>query len=228
MTARDIVFDLDGTLIDSAPSILASMQAAFEQAGIAPRGPLTPALIGPPLTQTLRSLLPEASEAALPGLIEGFKRHYDGSGYQASRVYPGVPDMLQALSQMPVRLYIATNKRIAPARRIVEHLGWDRFFADVYALDFYTPALAHKTAMLQRLRQTLAGTGPAPLYVGDRAEDAEAAHASGMPFLWASWGYGGHDVPTPTACVLHTPQQLVPALPGISPPAAESFQEDDQ
>ena len=51
MKMRDIVFDLDGTLIDSAPSILASMQAAFEQAGIAPSGPLTPALIGPPLEQ---------------------------------------------------------------------------------------------------------------------------------------------------------------------------------
>lgn len=226
MKMRDIVFDLDGTLIDSAPSILASMQAAFEQAGIAPSGPLTPALIGPPLAQTLRSLLPKAAEAALPVLIEGFKRHYDESGYQASRVYPGVPDMLHALGQMPVRLHIATNKRIAPARRIVEHLGWGRFFAGVYALDFYTPALAHKTAMLQRLRQSLAGPGPAPLYVGDRAEDAEAAHASGMPFLWASWGYGGHDVPVPTACVLHTPLQLVPALPDILAPAAQPFQED--
>ena len=206
MTARDIVFDLDGTLIDSAPSILASMQAAFEQAGIAPRGPLTPALIGPPLAQTLRSLLPEASEAALPGLIEGFKRHYDESGYQASRVYPGVPDMLQALGQMPVRLHIATNKRIAPARRIVEHLGWDGFFAGVYALDFYTPALAHKTAMLQRLRASLAD--PAPIYVGDRAEDAEAAQASGMPFLWAPWGYGGDSVAVPADRVLRSPQHL--------------------
>ena len=51
MTVRDIVFDLDGTLIDSAPSILASMQAAFDEAGIAPATPLTPALIGPPLAR---------------------------------------------------------------------------------------------------------------------------------------------------------------------------------
>ena len=223
MKMRDIVFDLDGTLIDSAPSILASMQAAFEQAGIAPIGPLTPALIGPPLAQTLRSLLPDGAAHALPGLIEGFKRHYDESGYRQAHVYPGVPDMLHALGQMPLRLHIATNKRIAPTRRIVEHLGWDGFFAGVYALDFYTPALAHKTAMLQRLRQALAGPGPAPIYVGDRAEDAEAAHASGMPFLWASWGYGGDGVAVPPASVLRSPPQLVPALRDMPP-----HQEDDR
>jgi phosphoglycolate phosphatase len=125
MATRDIVFDLDGTLIDSAPSILASMQAAFDGVGLVPCAALTPALIGPPLVQTLRALLPEgAGEQALPALVEGFKRHYDAIGYQQTTVYPGVQDMLQALVHMPLRLHIATNKRIAPTRRIVEHLGW--------------------------------------------------------------------------------------------------------
>ena len=206
MTVRDIVFDLDGTLIDSAPSILASMQAAFDQAGIAPGAPLTPALIGPPLAQTLRSLLPDDEAHALPGLVEGFKRHYDAAGYRESQVYLGVPEMLAALGRMPLRLHIATNKRIAPTRRIVEHLGWGGFFTGVYALDFYTPALAHKTAMLQRLRASLAD--PAPIYVGDRAEDAEAAQASGMPFLWAPWGYGGDSVAVPADRVLRSPLHL--------------------
>ena len=212
MTVRDLVFDLDGTLIDSAPSILASMQAAFDEAGITPAAPLTPALIGPPLAQTLRALLPDAQAHALPGLVEGFKRHYDTSGYRQAHVYPGVQDMLQALGGLPVRLHIATNKRIAPTRLIVEHLGWNTRFAGVYALDFYSPALVHKAAMLQRLRQALAGTGPAPLYVGDRAEDAEAAQASGMPFLWAAWGYGGDLLTVPPASVLRTPSQLMSAL----------------
>lgn len=210
MTIRDIVFDLDGTLIDSAASILASMQAAFDQAGITPARPLTPALIGPPLAQTLRALLPDTDAVqVLPDLVEGFKRHYDASGYQKSQVYPGVQDMLQALGRMPVRLHIATNKRIAATRRIVAYLGWERFFAGVYALDACTPALPHKTAMLQRLRQMMADA--APLYVGDRAEDAEAARASGMSFFWATWGYGGSDVQVPPECRLQAPAQLLPA-----------------
>lgn len=206
MSLRDLIFDLDGTLIDSAPSILASMQAAFDEAGIAPLQPLTPALIGPPLAQTVLSLLPPAQAHVLPDLVQGFKRHYDAVGCQQSRIYPGVQEMLQALSQMPLRLHLATNKRIAPTRRIVEHLGWGAFFTGVHALDARTPALPHKTAMLQGLRQALGGE---PLYVGDRTEDAEAAQASGMSFLWASWGYGGPEVPVPPARVLLTPLQLV-------------------
>jgi len=212
MKMLDIVFDLDGTLIDSAPSILVSMQAAFEQAGITPSRPLTPALIGPPLAQTLRSVLPDTKAHALPSLIEGFKRHYDTAGYKQARVYPGVQDMLHALSQMQVSLYIATNKRIAPTRLIVEYLGWSTRFAGVYALDFYHPALAHKAIMLQCLRQSLAERGRAPFYVGDRSEDAEAAQACGMPFLWASWGYGGDCVAVLPASVLAAPAQLLCAI----------------
>lgn len=211
MNPRDIVFDLDGTLIDSAPSILASMQAAFDQAGIAPCQPLTGALIGPPLAQTLRALLPSgASEQVLPVLAENFKRHYDDAGYRQSRVYPGVPEMLHALSRLPLRLHIATNKRIAAARRIVDHLGWGDVFTGVHALDSSTPALAHKTAMLQRLRPSLEDR--APLYVGDRLEDAQAAHASGMGFFWASWGYAEGAPPVPAAQVLRTPLQLADVL----------------
>lgn len=207
MKQRDIVFDLDGTLIDSAPSILASMQAAFDEAGIAPTMPLTSALIGPPLAQTLLSLLPPAEAHALPDLVQGFKSHYDVVGYQQSRIYPGVQDMLHALARRPLRLHIATNKRIAPTRSIVEHLGWSSLFTGVHALDSSATASPHKTAMLQRLRRELADESP--WYVGDRAEDAEAAQASAMPFFWASWGYGGSEVPVPSARVLQTPLQLV-------------------
>jgi len=78
---RDIVFDLDGTLIDSAPSILASMQAAFEKTGIEPLMPLTSALIGPPLAQTVLSLLPPDRTHAMQDVVQGFKSHYDVVGY---------------------------------------------------------------------------------------------------------------------------------------------------
>lgn len=223
MNLRDIVFDLDGTLIDSAPSILSSMQAAFDQAGIVPRLPLTGALIGPPLAQTLRALLPRGTSGqALPVLAENFKRHYDGAGYRQSRVYPGVPEMLQALRHLPLRLHIATNKRILPALRIIEHLRWDNFFCGVHALDSYAPALQDKTALLQRLRHEM-GTAPAPpLYVGDRAEDAKAAQASGMPFLWASWGYGGAICLSPCRS-LSRPMDMLQALQGPAQTAGSDW-----
>lgn len=222
MKLCDIVFDLDGTLIDSAPSILASIQAAFEQADIAPRLPLTGALIGPPLAQTLRALLPMGvSEQVLPVLAENFKRHYDDAGYRQSRVYPGVPEMLRALQRLPLRLHIATNKRIAAARRIVDHLGWNDVFTGVHALDSSTPALAHKTAMLLALRQALGNAAEAPWYVGDRAEDEQAAGAAAMPFAWASWGYGGAVAP-PQARVLRQPMDLLAFCKACAPDQEEA------
>lgn len=166
MNVHSFIFDLDGTLIDSAPSILASMKVAFDEAGIQPARPLTHELIGPPLAQTLTSLLTEATFGALPGLIEGFKRHYDESGYRETRFYEGVPAMLSELRRMQLRLYVATNKRILPTRKIVEHFGWTSLFEELYALDYFVPAVPNKTAMLQRLHQTLPENGGGAIYKG--------------------------------------------------------------
>ena len=190
MTTHGIIFDLDGTLIDSAPSILASLEAAFESIGIRPAQALTQALIGPPLVETLTAVLRTQDAKYLPDLIRFFKHHYDQTGYRDTRVYAGVPQMLEALSCQGVCLWIATNKRIVPTRHIVNHLGWQNLFQGVYALDFWTPSLANKAAMLLRLRNELQITERRVTYVGDRAEDAEAARSCGMPFVWAAWGYG--------------------------------------
>ena len=211
MRVDHVVFDLDGTLIDSASSILASMRAAFAEAGIVPSKPLTSNLIGPPLAQALGSVLPATATAdALPELIKNFKHYYDESGYRQASVYTGIPQMLQVLAGLPLRLYIATNKRILPARRIVENLGWEQYFVGVYALDLFSPALTDKSTMLKRLREILAGeSGAAPIYIGDRAEDAQAAQAGEMPFYWASWGYSGEEVQVAPGHILHTPADLV-------------------
>jgi phosphoglycolate phosphatase len=189
MSIKHVIFDLDGTLIDSAPSILASMQVAFNEAGIKPVRPLTSDLIGPPLTVAMNSMLTSATSEKLPILIEGFKRHYDESGYLESQLYEGIFDMLKELKHMGLRLYIATNKRIIPTRKIIEYFGWSTLFDGVYALDHFKPALQNKTSMLQQLRQQMPDISDRSIYVGDRFEDADAAKTNRLCFFWASWGY---------------------------------------
>lgn len=190
MDVHSVIFDLDGTLIDSAPSILASMKAVFDEAGIEPTRQLTNDLIGPPLAQILTSLLTDATIGELPRLIKSFKCHYDNLGYRETRVYQGVSEMLTDLKSLRLRLYIATNKRILPTRRIIEYIGWIPHFDNIYALDSFEPNLLHKTAMLQCLRLELPSGASGLIYVGDRPEDAEAANRIGLPFIWADWGYG--------------------------------------
>jgi phosphoglycolate phosphatase len=189
MKIDTVIFDLDGTLIDSAPSILSSIKASFEEVGIKPAQPLTSNLVGPPVGLLFKSLLSDKNMKELPLLIEVFKRHYDELGYLETLVYKGVSEMLQKLNQMQFRLYIATNKRIHPARKIIKHLGWTELFTELYALDYCSPAFPHKAAMVKELLEKTSRKGSKAIYIGDRNEDVDAALASDIPIIMAAWGY---------------------------------------
>jgi phosphoglycolate phosphatase len=209
-----VIFDLDGTLIDSAESILASIQAAFDEAGIVPALALTNDLIGPSLLKIVSNLLTEAHIGALPKLIEGFKSHYDETGYRDTKVFEGISGMLGELKNMHFSLYIATNKRINPARKIIQHLGWTKLFSEIYTLDHFNPAVYNKATMLRRLNLQVPNTSNESVYIGDRAEDAEAAEEAGIPFLFAGWGYGNTEKICCNVARLHNPAMLVKYMQG--------------
>jgi len=190
MTHRTLVFDLDGTLIDSAPSILAGYAAAFEATGLAPHRALTADLIGPPLRQTLKLILGRSDEAALDALVDAFKSYYDSEGYRASQVYAGIDTLLSELAAQAAPLYLATNKRWHPTQLILDHLGWKGHFRAAHALDGPQPPLANKGALLRWMVSAHGLQASECLYVGDRDEDGEAADAAGMPFQRVPWGYG--------------------------------------
>jgi phosphoglycolate phosphatase len=205
---RRILFDLDGTLIDSAPSILRSLEAVFADSHLTPCRPFSADLIGPPLGETMRGLLTPQDEYRADALVEAFKQHYDNADHRLTCVYDGVPAMLRALSEAGITLTIATNKRIAPTIRILADVGWSDYFDGVFSLDYFIPPLRSKSEMLQRLVRDL--EGGVCLYVGDRDEDGQAAAAAGLPFLLVRWGYGGSGN-SEGRHILH-PDQLRPSL----------------
>lgn len=185
-----ILFDLDGTLIDSAPAILASFRDAFTHTGITPVRSIDETIIGPPLLETLK-LLSGSDDAALTSrLADAFKASYDTEGYKATAAYAGVGTLLASLAGGGLSLSIATNKRIHPTRLILEHLGWHALFAHVYALDLFAPRLPDKAAMIGRLLTDQAIPREKAIYIGDRSEDGESADANGLPFIAVTWGYG--------------------------------------
>jgi phosphoglycolate phosphatase len=185
-----LIFDLDGTLIDSAPSILSSLAMVLEEAGVAARVPLHKNLIGPPLQETLSILSGHDDPHLIQTYAEAFKRHYDGGGYKETKVYPGVAEMLVVLNSCGFVLHLATNKRHTPTRLILDHLGWGHFFQSVYALDLYEPRLSDKGALLKCLLAERAIRSADAIYIGDKTEDGIAAESNGLAFLGVEWGYG--------------------------------------
>jgi phosphoglycolate phosphatase len=184
-----VLFDFDGTLVDSAAGILESMRGAFSRTGLRPRIALTELIIGVPLREALEKALGFADSASIASLETAFREDYDERGHLATRPFPGIPEALAALRIAGHRLHIVTNKRMVPTRLILAALGWSAVFDTVNTLDT-RPGLKRKSEVVAQLLPTLGAPAASFVVVGDTVDDAAAAHDNGLPFTWARWGYG--------------------------------------
>ena len=184
-----IIFDLDGTLIDSAPSIVESFEYAFSSLSIVPSKAITAELIGPPLMHTLAILAGEHDALLLQNLATQFKSHYDCAAYQKATVYHGIQGLLDKLQQAKYTLYIATNKRDFPTQKLVQYLNWHHYFNGVFALDSYQPPLASKALMVAKIMEDHQIDPAQAIYIGDRYEDGVAADHNQLAFAMVTWGY---------------------------------------
>jgi phosphoglycolate phosphatase len=184
-----IIFDFDGTLIDSAPGILATFSAVLNAAGIKPTVPLDATLIGPPLQPTMSKLAGQIEPVKLEALVEEFKRLYIDIGVAHTPAYPAAGTTLKQLLARGKTLYLATNKRAQPTLALLDKFGWTNHFRRIYCIDSQQPAFANKTAMLQQLLLENQLAPERCLYVGDTRGDYLAANACGIRFVAAQWGY---------------------------------------
>lgn len=183
----DFVFDLDGTLVDSAPAIRHCLVTATEAIApeCTPQAMLVP--IGPPLKRMAELILQDSFAERRQEFVEAFVRLYDDEGIRRTGEYPGVTKALQVLADHGSRMAIVTNKREKPTLRILDALGWSRHFLKVLCTDTAGYDEMDKAARLATLlRQVL---GPDCAMVGDTLEDYRAAAANTMPFVAADYGY---------------------------------------
>ena len=218
---KTILFDLDGTLVDTAPDLAGAMNHVLASLG-RPSLPVDMVrhLVGHGARALIRRGL-EVTGEARPELVEPamplFLDHYAAHIADASRPFDGVERALDALAAAGCTLAICTNKPTGLAQSLVAALGWQHRFAAVIGQDLAPrpkPDAAHVMVTLA----ACGGDATTAAFVGDSATDAGAARNAGLPLVLVSFGYS--DVPADTlgadALIDHY-GQLLPALAGLQP-----------
>ncbi|PIE06561.1 MAG: phosphoglycolate phosphatase [Rhodobacterales bacterium] len=185
----NIVFDLDGTLVDSAPDLAAAANKVLAGEGLDPLDLATiTSFVGnglPKLVERVmraRAIAPQHFER-IHGRMQAF---YNAAPADESKPMPGVPAALEALKAKGHKLGICTNKPEEPARRMLALLGLEGYFEVVVGGD----ALPQRKPHPAPLHLAFDRLGPGPrLYVGDSEVDAETAEAAGVRFAIYAHGY---------------------------------------
>ena len=188
-----VLFDLDGTLVDTAADLAASMNHALSVNGVDPvpaervRG-----LVGHGARRMLMrgyeiACGRHAEEAELDAALTQFLAHYEANIAEASRPFDGVIEMIEGLRADGASIAICTNKRESMARLLIETLGVAALFDTIVGGD--TAAAPKPDAAPVRLCMTRVSSKRGVL-IGDSDTDIKAAAAAGMPCVIAEFGYG--------------------------------------
>ena len=207
-----VLFDLDGTLLDSVPGIAYSIKAAFDAAGLpAPAFDLR-RLIGPPV----RTILSRAAATNDPVLLNELERHfrasYDTEGWRQTVCFPGTSELLAAMKAGGHRLFIISNKPGHVAAICVDALGIAAYFEQMYTRDSVEPPYASKADMLRALLADHQLTAVDCVMVGDTMEDASAAALHKISFIFMEHGYGDLSLAEPVLLKLGNFSEFMPFL----------------
>ena len=186
---RVALFDLDGTLLDSAPDMVATADRMLAARGLAPVDPL---LLRQHVSRGARAMVaaafPGLDEAGRDALVPEFLQVYREELGRHSVLFDGIAALLAALEADGVRWGIVTNKAEYLARDVVAGLDWRQRCAVLVGGDTYAEKKPHPLPLLEAARQL--GVEPCDcVYVGDDERDVLAARAAGMPAIAVTWGY---------------------------------------
>ncbi len=186
----NIVFDLDGTLIDSAPDIQSAASVVLSQCGkqgltLAETRGFIGEGAGVFVSRMMAARDIEETQERHTKLNKEFVAQYE-IAVDKAQFYPGVFDVLMALKAAGHRLGLCTNKPEAPARAVIRHMGLEQMFDAVLAGGMIASRKPEPEMLLQTIEYL--GGGPA-LFVGDSEVDAEAAKRAGVMFALYSEGY---------------------------------------
>jgi len=211
-----ILFDLDGTIVDSAPGITKTLAWTFAEMGRPiPSNEELRAWVGPPILDSFRDRAGMSLGEAAAALAI-YRPRYLEFGALDSSVFAGVADVLHAIHDAGIPLSLATSKPETPATFMLSHFGLLDCF-DIITGASDDEVRSAKADVVAEALVRLAAFGAdltRPVLVGDREHDVEGAAANDVPTIFVGWGYGSESERVGSIAVAETPADLLPLLLG--------------
>lgn len=190
---RLVLFDVDGTLVDSQGSIVSAMSASFDALSLpAPEREATLSIVGLSLPQAIARLAPEQSSDQQALLVEGYKKAYHAQrlsqGAASSPLYPGAREVIETLHATPeILLGVATGKSQRGLDALLDAHDLAQFFVTRQVADHH-PSKPHPSMIETALSETGIASKNTVM-IGDTSFDMEMAAAAGVAAVGVSWGY---------------------------------------
>lgn len=190
-----LLFDLDGTLVDTLPDLTNALNEVLRECG---HEPLSPSQVKPMIGDGMPTLLARGFAARNAGATEAvamqprFIEIYEGGATDLSRPYPGVPETLAALRRAGYRTAVCTNKPQQATQTVLSGMGLGALFDGVAGGDRY-PVRKPDPGHLLNLIAELGGDPRRTAMIGDSENDAASAHAAGLPLILMRYGYARID-----------------------------------
>jgi len=190
MAIRNVIFDLDGTLVDSRAGIEFSAKTALRAVLPGQDWSSLRLPIGIPIRGLFAQLLGNPDQLTLDLLERQFRLSYDSRGWKQSLAYAGAEELLVGLTRGGIDCFVATNKPRHATLRILAHLRLNEFFREIVTPDSADRPFTSKESMLSHLMRSHGLNEAETVFVGDTRDDRSAADICGVAFVAATFGYG--------------------------------------
>ena len=186
--SKAIIFDFDGTLVDSEKAIYECFQSITMRLAPERINYAKNILIGPPLRDTASEILGPENQDLLDEFVQSFITMHDEQVIRHTQPYPDVIKVLKKLHSKNIPMAVATNKRLAPTKKLIGHFGWNDYFSFIECSDSQ-PEMRNKDAMIQDIINHNASF-QGSYFIGDTVNDGLSANLNQLPFIKACYGYG--------------------------------------
>ena len=182
---KNILFDLDGTLTDSKIGITQSLSYALNELKIEVPANLD-WCIGPPLQNSLAKILGEKNAVFFNEVLKLYRERFEEKGMFENEVYQGIEQLLNNLSEMKFKMFVATSKPEVYAKKIIKHFNLEKYFLGVYGSEL-SGKDSDKATIIKKIFQEEKIVCTSAIMIGDRSHDLIGAKANNVDALGVLW-----------------------------------------